>query len=88
MSATITAVCAYCTRKFTATDSFAGMSAYACDDVRGRLCCTDCLCRYCGVGHVTAADAVECESLADEGDNFSDWDTWGDFRYADAVGAL
>lgn len=59
----ITARCYYCTHTFTIqVDPFGQLGA---EDASGRLCCEDCYCSDCGGGHVTAAEAKQCEYLHD-----------------------
>lgn len=62
MKVTVTAVCSFCARPFEAFSPGPVLDNVVCDDNDGKLCCGDCLCTYCLRGHLTQADADECEA--------------------------
>lgn len=71
MKITVTAHCTYCARSFPVVDAKTEILGSTgnlgdlifCDDNDGKLCCYECLCAYCGRGHVTDAEWDECDQF-------------------------
>ncbi|NUT90838.1 MAG: hypothetical protein HOY78_02295 [Saccharothrix sp.] len=81
-----TARCFYCAQSFKVDPGqlfpVTGKADLVCDDNQGRLCCDDCLCAYCGCGHVTQTDADLCagDATYPSGNHLADfcYDAWAD----------
>jgi hypothetical protein len=86
ITVTIAAHCTYCARRFVVLDPATEVLSTTaslgdlifCDDLDGKLCCTRCLCAYCGHGHATEGDRDQCDierfeqGTDDDGDAFRD----------------